>query len=641
VCWAAIWQPLFLNTNFSEKFVFSFVMSPQGMALVFLAVAALSMHVRGIATASQAPAGQGAALAEGLSRLNGATDRAGSSLSGTRGAAMAQWVKMAEEQGEIVRKIKDEMRADTASHTKEELDAAVAKLKELKTKADDPMNALEDPVIKGKFDLVRSVGEECVTDGELAMLMARKPDSFVLYDGFEPSGRMHIAQGVFKAMNVNKCTRAGGTFIFWVADWFALMNDKMGGDLDKIKTVGKYLVEVWKATGMNMERVKFVWSSHEICNHSDAYWTQALDIARKTTIARVKKCCQIMGRLENKLTAAQILYPLMQATDIFFLQADICQLGVDQRKVNMLAREYCDTAGIKIKPIILSHHMLLGLKKGQEKMSKSDPDSAIFMEDTVEDVARKLGNAYCPDRAEEGDDKKAPTEGEVDAGLESMHLVETDLKNPCLDYIEHIIFSVPGQVLACGGVDYKCFSDVKEAFVGGKLDEGTLKAALIDAVNKLLDPVRKHFTENAEAKALLAQIIEWKKADLKPPPGLKRLVAVDATKGPVWAVVAPPANENLNLGELCSVLRQLSAAPAGQQIVLWCPDWTSFVLNRCGGEKKVIAACYTLLVEALAALKPDLMSRVSVLMQSEAILKALSPIPLTRTPEPQTLNPKP
>ena len=163
---------------------------------------------------------------------------------------MSQWAKMAEEQGEVVRKLKEEIKADPASHPKEELDAAVAKLKELKAKADDPMNALEDPVTKGKFDLVRSVGEECVTDGELALLMARKPDSFVLYDGFEPSGRMHIAQGVFKAMNVNKCTRAGGTFIFWVADWFALMNDKMGGDLEKIKTVGKYLVEVWKATGM-------------------------------------------------------------------------------------------------------------------------------------------------------------------------------------------------------------------------------------------------------------------------------------------------------------------------------------------------------------------------------------------------------
>jgi tryptophanyl-tRNA synthetase len=27
--------------------------------------------------------------------------------------------------------------------------------------------------------------------------------------------------------------------------------------------------------------------------------------------------------------------------------------------------------------------MLSGLKEGQEKMSKSDPDSAIFMEDTA------------------------------------------------------------------------------------------------------------------------------------------------------------------------------------------------------------------------------------------------------------------
>ena len=54
----------------------------------------------------------------------------------------------------------------------------------------------------------------------------------------------------------------------------------------------------------------------------------------------------------------------------------------------MLAREYCDAAGIKLKPIILSHHMLYGLAKGQQKMSKSNKDSAIFMEDTVDDVTR-------------------------------------------------------------------------------------------------------------------------------------------------------------------------------------------------------------------------------------------------------------
>ena len=34
-----------------------------------------------------------------------------------------------------------------------------------------------------------------------------------------------------KALNVNKLTKSGVTFKFWVADWFALMNNKLGGDL--------------------------------------------------------------------------------------------------------------------------------------------------------------------------------------------------------------------------------------------------------------------------------------------------------------------------------------------------------------------------------------------------------------------------
>lgn len=42
---------------------------------------------------------------------------------------------------------------------------------------------------------------------------------------------------------------------------------------------------------------------------------------------------------------------------------------------------------MRFKPVIVSHHMLMGLKEGQEKMSKSDPESAIFMEDSAADVS--------------------------------------------------------------------------------------------------------------------------------------------------------------------------------------------------------------------------------------------------------------
>ena len=44
-----------------------------------------------------------------------------------------------------------------------------------------------------RFTLVRSVGEECIQEDELRNLLLKKKDP-VCYDGFEPSGRMHIAQ---------------------------------------------------------------------------------------------------------------------------------------------------------------------------------------------------------------------------------------------------------------------------------------------------------------------------------------------------------------------------------------------------------------------------------------------------------------
>ena len=83
----------------------------------------------------------------------------------------------------------------------------------------------------------------------------------ICYDGFEPSGRMHKAQGLLRAIKVNRLTKAGCIFIFWIADWFAQMNDKMGGDIEKIRTVGRYFVEVWRAAGMDLKNVKFLWCS--------------------------------------------------------------------------------------------------------------------------------------------------------------------------------------------------------------------------------------------------------------------------------------------------------------------------------------------------------------------------------------------
>ena len=72
-----------------------------------------------------------------------------------------------------------------------------------------------------------------------------------------------------------------------VADWFALMNNKMGGDLKKIQKIGDYMIEVWKAIGMDMDRVEFISSSVEINKRASEYWPLVLDIARKNNLKRI------------------------------------------------------------------------------------------------------------------------------------------------------------------------------------------------------------------------------------------------------------------------------------------------------------------------------------------------------------------
>lgn len=345
--------------------------------------------------------------------------------------------------------------------------------------------------VEERMELIRQVGEEIIGEDELIELLKqdKKP---IAYDGFEPSGRIHIAQGLLRAINVNKLTKAGIHFKFWVADWFALMNNKMGGDLERIRTTGKYFVEVWKACGMDMENVEFLWTS-EVINKSE-YWLRVLNIARVNSVTRITRCSQIMGRSENEtLSAAQIFYPCMQCSDIFELEADICQLGLDQRKVNVLAREVAPKLGFK-KPIVVSHHMLMGLTEPPKsdltgadaaiakKMSKSNPDSAIFMTDSEEDIKRKIKKAYCPAKQIED--------------------------NPIIEYCKYLIFEKFDEVTIKrpekfgGDLNYKSYDDLVKDFAEGNLHPMDLKSMTADYVNQMLIPIRKHFEENKEAKKL-------------------------------------------------------------------------------------------------------------------------------------------
>ncbi|MFA6081378.1 MAG: tyrosine--tRNA ligase [Patescibacteria group bacterium] len=365
--------------------------------------------------------------------------------------------------------------------------------------------------IEDRLKLIKEVGEEIILEEELKKLLESGED-LIAYDGFEPSGQIHIAQGILRAINVNKMTKAGIKFRMWVADWHAMANNKMGGDLEKIKIVGKYFIEVWRASGMDLSKVEFMWAS-DMAKDPD-YWKLVVQVGKSNALKRFIRTAEMMGREESleKLTGAHIIYSCMQVADIFKLGAKITQLGMDQRKVNMLAREVGPMLGYW-KPVVVSHHMLMGLSKSanlvstpgvgtglaesairraiERKMSKSNPDSAIFMTDTTEDIKRKINKAYC---------------------------LEGDLKeNPILEYYKYIVFEsferlgisevkIERPEKFGGNISFKTYADLEKTFAEKKVHPLDLKAVLIKYLDQLIEPVRRHFEENAEAKKLLEQV---------------------------------------------------------------------------------------------------------------------------------------
>ncbi len=72
--------------------------------------------------------------------------------------------------------------------------------------------------IDDRFELVKEVGQEILMPDELKNLLSEKKH-FIAYDGFEPSGKIHIAQAILRSINVNKMTKAGAKFKMLVADW--------------------------------------------------------------------------------------------------------------------------------------------------------------------------------------------------------------------------------------------------------------------------------------------------------------------------------------------------------------------------------------------------------------------------------------
>ncbi len=330
--------------------------------------------------------------------------------------------------------------------------------------------------IKEKVDLIlRPPTEEVVTQEELIELF-KTNSSPKHYIGLEISGFLHLGSLISTGFKINDFTKAGVKCKIFLADWHTLINDKLGGDWETISKVSKYYQDAFKLVCPDAEIVL----GSKLYQENPEYWTDLIKFTKHMTLKRTMRTLTIMGRSESdeKIDVARLLYPAMQAVDMHYLDVDIAHAGMDQRKIHMLVREIFPKMGWKV-PVSVHHKLLPGLSKPADtsesqilsKMSKSDPNSGIFIHNTDEEIKKKINKAWC------------------DEGI-----IEN---NPILAIAESIIFSKFNEINVerpekfGGNVSYSNYNQLETDFVEKKLHPGDLKQTVGNYLVQIISPIRE------------------------------------------------------------------------------------------------------------------------------------------------------
>uniref|UniRef100_A0A7C3IM73 tyrosine--tRNA ligase n=1 Tax=Candidatus Methanomethylicus mesodigestus TaxID=1867258 RepID=A0A7C3IM73_9CREN len=351
---------------------------------------------------------------------------------------------------------------------------------------------------KNKVDLITRNAVEIITREDAEEIFSTNP-SPKGYLGFEPSGQFHVGWMIW--VNAFKdMMNAGIKMTLLEATWHAWINNKLGGDMRKIQLCATYIEHCLTALGVDLSKVELVKADNLV--DGKEYWDGLIRINKQLSLSRVKRAVTIMGRKEDEasLDFSMLLYPSMQVEDIFFMGMDFALGGMDQRRAHVLAREVAPALG-KRKPVAVHTPLLSGLQgsgrmdtslKGADseaaliegKMSKSKPESCIFVHDSPAEIKAKIAASFCPPKIIEG--------------------------NPVMEIAKYILMRdkplhISRPAKYGGDIEFATADELMGTYSEGKIHPLDLKNAVSEALAERLAPVREYFAKFPEASDSLRE----------------------------------------------------------------------------------------------------------------------------------------
>ena len=266
--------------------------------------------------------------------------------------------------------------------------------------------------------------------------------------------------------------------VILLADAHAYLNEK--GSLEEIRATAEQMKAQFLAYGLDEEATEFVYGS--TFQFDEAYTRDLHTLEQATTMNRAQRA---MAEIQGDETAkvSHVVYPLMQALDIEYLDVDLAVGGLDQRKVHMLAREELPSLDYDVRPC-LHTPIIADLTSGEGKMSSSSGGTTVSMEDTRDDLEEKINAAFCPPTRDPEPD---------DDGNER--------ENPVLELFQYHVFPRFESVTVerpdeyGGDVTYEVYETLAEDLESGELHPADAKGTLTAYLDELIAPGRERLNE--------------------------------------------------------------------------------------------------------------------------------------------------
>lgn len=317
--------------------------------------------------------------------------------------------------------------------------------------------------IEEKIQLIEQGTLEVIDKEELKDVL--KKEQPIAYTGYEPSGKIHLGHAV-TVQKLKTLQKLGFKIKILLADYHAFLNGK--GTVEEIAETAEYNKKCFEALGLD-ETTEFVYGSSFQLDPD--YTTKVYQLATMTTLKRAKRSMDQVSRHDDNPKVASVIYPIMQTVDMAALEVDVALGGMEQRKIQMLARENLEKIDENV-PVCIHTPLLHGLD-GDAKMSSSK-GNFIAVDDNVEDITKKINKSYCP-------------QGEIE-------------DNPMIEIAETFVYPNQEKLLIkrpekFGGDIELTHDELIENFKNGDLHPMDLKTGIKDFLIKYLAPVREYMEE--------------------------------------------------------------------------------------------------------------------------------------------------